>query len=152
MCSSDLTNDAPSAVTRLIDIGIEPFLLTATLQGILAQRLVRRVCQKCKTLYEPDEQVVRELGLRAELVAGKQFAHGKGCQACNFTGYRGRLAITEILVMDDRLRELILSSASTSTLASAAHEAGMTTLRDAGLRAVFDGTTTAEEILRETFS
>jgi type IV pilus assembly protein PilB len=144
------TNDAASAVTRLVDIGIEPFLLTATLQGILAQRLVRRVCADCKTFYEPTDDVLRRLGLATEQVVGRKFAYGKGCQTCNFTGYRGRMAITEIIDVDDRLRELILSGASTSALQSAAKEAGLVTLRDVGLQAVFDGHTSVEEVLRET--
>jgi type IV pilus assembly protein PilB len=144
------TNDAASAITRLVDIGIEPFLLTATVQGILAQRLVRRVCAECKSFYEPGDEVMRRLDLTAGQVAGKKFAHGKGCQNCNFTGYRGRMAITEILDIDDRLRELILTGSSTSTLQAAAVEAGLVTLRETGLQAVFDGHTTVEEILRET--
>ncbi|GDY02099.1 type IV fimbrial assembly protein PilB [Planctomycetota bacterium] len=143
------TNDAPSAITRLVDIGIEPFLLTATLQGILAQRLVRRVCVGCKEFYEPSDEVLRRLGLDAAQVAGKKFARGKGCNVCNFTGHKGRMAIHEILVVDDRIRELMLSSASTSALAAAALEAGMEPLRASGLRAVFEGTTSVEELLRE---
>jgi type IV pilus assembly protein PilB len=144
------TNDAASAITRLVDIGIEPFLLTATVQGILAQRLVRRVCADCKTFYEPGDDVLRRLGLTAEQVLGKRFAQGKGCQTCNFTGYRGRMAITEILDIDDRLREMILANASTSALQAAAVETGLVTLRENGLQAVFDGHTTVEELLRET--
>ena len=143
------TNDAPSAITRLVDIGIEPFLLTATLQGILAQRLVRRVCVGCKEFYEPSDEVLRRLGLDAAQVAGKKFARGKGCNVCNFTGHKGRMAIHEILVVDDRIRELMLSSASTSALAAAALEAGMEPLRASGLRAVFEGITSVEELLRE---
>ena len=144
------TNDAASAVTRLVDIGIEPFLLTATVQGILAQRLVRRVCVDCKSFYEPGDDVLRRLGLTADQVVGKKFAHGKGCQTCNFTGYRGRMAITEILDVDDRLREMILQGASTTALQAAAVENGLVTLRENGLGAVFDGHTTVEELLRET--
>ena len=146
------TNDAASAVTRLVDIGIEPFLLTATLQGILAQRLVRRVCKECKTFYEPGDDVVRRLGLVANQVIGKKFAHGKGCAVCNFTGYRGRMAITEILDIYYRLREMILQGASTTTLQAAAIENGLVTLRENGLQAVFDGSTSVEEVLRETIT
>jgi type IV pilus assembly protein PilB len=146
------TNDAASAVTRLVDIGIEPFLLTATVQGILAQRLVRRVCAECKTFYEPADEVLRRLGLTHEQVLGKKFAYGKGCERCNFTGYRGRMAITEILDVDDRMREMILQGASTTALQAAAVEGGLVTLRENGLRAVFDGATTAEEVLRETIT
>ncbi|MBL8724372.1 MAG: Flp pilus assembly complex ATPase component TadA [Planctomycetes bacterium] len=144
------TNDAASAITRLVDIGIEPFLLTATVQGILAQRLVRRVCAECKTFYEPADDVLRRLGLTQNQVVGRKFAYGKGCQTCNFTGYRGRMAITEILDVDDRIRELILAGASTSSLQDAAVEAGLVTLRENGLRAIFDGHTSVEEVLRET--
>ncbi|MFN9332111.1 MAG: GspE/PulE family protein [Planctomycetota bacterium] len=146
------TNDAASAVTRLVDIGIEPFLLTATVQGILAQRLVRRVCRDCKTFYEPADDVLRRLGLAAEQVVGKKFAYGKGCATCNFTGYRGRMAITEILDIDDRMRELILQGASTATLQAAAVENGLIALRENGLNAIFDGHTSAEEVLRETIA
>ncbi|MGE3174522.1 MAG: GspE/PulE family protein [Planctomycetota bacterium] len=144
------TNDAPSAITRLADIGIEPFLLTATLQGVLAQRLVRRVCHACKTMYEPSDDVLRRLGLDRALVGQKQFAYGKGCDVCNFTGYKGRMAITEILVIDDRLREMILEGASMSALANAAVEGGMEPLRKCGLEAIFGGHTSVEEVLRET--
>jgi type IV pilus assembly protein PilB len=144
------TNDAPSAITRLADIGIEPFLLTATLQGILAQRLVRRVCKGCKEEYEPSDEVLRRLGIDRALIGGKKFAQGRGCETCNFTGYKGRMAITEILVVDERLRELMLSGASTSQLARAAVESGMSTLRDCGLQAIFSGSSTVEEVLRET--
>jgi type IV pilus assembly protein PilB len=144
------TNDAPSAITRLADIGIEPFLLTATLQGILAQRLVRRVCRGCKEEYEPSDEVLRRLGVDRSLIGSKKFAQGRGCETCNFTGYKGRMAITEILVVDERLRELMLSGASTSQLARAAVESGMSTLRDCGLQAIFSGSSTVEEVLRET--
>jgi type IV pilus assembly protein PilB len=143
------TNDAASAITRMIDIGIEPFLLTATVQGILAQRLVRRICGECKNFYEPGDEVLRKLGLTSSQVVGKKFAYGKGCQTCNFTGYRGRMAITEILAMDDRLRDLILAGASTTQLQAAALEAGLVPLRQNGLDAIFDGHTTVEEVLRE---
>ena len=146
------TNDASSAITRLVDIGIEPFLLTATVQGILAQRLVRRVCKDCKAFYEPAEDVLRRLGLTVDQVLGKKFAHGKGCATCNFTGYRGRMAITEILDIDDRLREMILQGASTTALQAAAVENGLVTLRENGLQAIFDGQTSVEEVLRETIT
>jgi type IV pilus assembly protein PilB len=144
------TNDAASAITRLVDIGIEPFLLTATVQGILAQRLVRRVCADCKTFFEPADDILRRLALDPGQVVGRKFAYGKGCQTCNFTGYRGRMAITEIIDIDDRLREMILTNASTSALQAAAVEKGLVTLRENGLRAIFDGHTSVEEVLRET--
>jgi type IV pilus assembly protein PilB len=144
------TNDAPSAITRLIDIGVEPFLLTATLQGVLAQRLVRRICQKCRVEYEPTDELLRELQVGRAETGGKKFARGRGCEACNFTGYRGRLALGELMVVDERLRQLVIDHASSDDLARAARESGMRTLRDAGLRAVFAGLTSVEEILRET--
>lgn len=144
------TNDSPSAITRLIDIGIEPFLLTATVQGILAQRLVRRVCGECKTFYEPGDDILRRLKLSPDQVVGSKFAYGKGCETCNFTGYRGRMAITEVLEVTDRIRELILDGASTTQVQEAAVENGMATLRENGLKAVFDGSTSVEELLRET--
>ncbi len=144
------TNDAPSAITRLADIGVEPFLLTATLQGVLAQRLVRRVCASCKSTYAPDDEVLRRLGLDRSLVGSKEFARGRGCEVCNFTGYKGRMAITEILIVDDRLREMMLSGASMSALAQAAVEGGMEPLRNCGIEAIFAGATTVEEVLRET--
>jgi type IV pilus assembly protein PilB len=144
------TNDAASAITRLVDIGIEPFLLTATVQGIMAQRLVRRVCGECKTFYEPADEVMRRLSLTADQLVGAKFAYGKGCSTCNFTGYRGRMAITEVLDIDDRIREMILDGASTTKVQEAAVESGLKTLRENGLAAVFDGSTTVEELLRET--
>jgi type IV pilus assembly protein PilB len=144
------TNDAPSAITRITDIGIEPFLLTATLHAVVAQRLVRRVCRECKTTFEPNDDLLRELGLDRSDVDGTSFVQGKGCEACNFSGYRGRMALVEIMVLDERLKEMILDGESTAALARAAREAGMRTLRDAGLRAIFSGDTTAEEVLRET--
>jgi type IV pilus assembly protein PilB len=144
------TNDAPSAITRLVDIGIEPFLITATLKAVVAQRLVRRICSACKQLYEPADNVLHELQLERADVAGKSFAWGKGCEECNFSGFRGRAAIAEIMSLNDRLYELILDGASAEALRRAAAESGMQSLRDAGLRAVYDGVTTVEEIVRET--
>jgi type IV pilus assembly protein PilB len=144
------TNDAPSAVTRLIDIGVEPFLITATLQAVIAQRLVRRICGECKLYYTPSDAVLRELALRPEDVGTKQFARGKGCERCNFTGFRGRMALPEIMTLDERLKQLVLDHASADPLIAAAREAGMTTLRESGLRAIYDGHTTVEEVVRET--
>jgi len=144
------TNDAPSAVTRLVDIGVEPFLITATLQAVLAQRLLRRVCTECRTFYEPGMEVLNEMQLTAEDVAGKTFAYGKGCESCNFTGYRGRFSVAELMVLDERLRQMVLDRASSEELRRATAEAGMVGLRDAGLRAVYDGVTTVEEVLKET--
>jgi type IV pilus assembly protein PilB len=144
------TNDAPLAVTRMIDVGVEPFLLAATLEAIVAQRLVRRVCTGCKVLYDPSDEVLMELSLKPQDVVGKQFAYGKGCEACHFTGMKGRTAIFEILEMSDRLREMVLDGAATDQIRVAAREQGMRSLRDSGLLAIFDGVTTVEEVLRET--
>ncbi|MBK8977953.1 MAG: Flp pilus assembly complex ATPase component TadA [Planctomycetes bacterium] len=144
------TNDAPSAIARLIDIGVEPFLLTATVQAVVAQRLVRRICDRCRVEYEPSDDVLHELGLRREDVGDARFARGQGCDACNFTGYRGRMALGEILVLDERLRTAILDAASTGELTRIARETGMRTLRAAGLRAIHDRVTTVDEVLRET--
>ena len=110
------------------------------------------MCKECKAFYEPAEDVLRRLGLTASQVVGHKFAYGKGCAHCNFTGYRGRMAITEILDIDDRLREMILQGASTTTLQAAAIENGLKTLRENGLQAIFDGQTSVEEVLRETLT
>ncbi|MEL7239567.1 MAG: GspE/PulE family protein, partial [Planctomycetota bacterium] len=144
------TNDAPSAVARLLDLGVEPFLVTATLEGIVAQRLVRKICTKCRSEYKPELENLMELELTEELVQGKKFYVGKGCDACNNTGYKGRQAIFEIMVLDDDMRDMIVAGASTQQLRDAARERGMRTLREAGLTAIYDGTTTIDEVVRET--
>ncbi len=144
------TNDAPSAVMRLIDIGIEPFLIGATLEAVVAQRLVRRICPDCRDWYSPDPELLRELDLDPDTVADKQFALGKGCDNCNFSGFRGRYAIYEIMPVTERVKRAILDRASSSQLRRLALEEGMRPLRQAGLLAIFDGRTTVEEILRET--
>jgi type IV pilus assembly protein PilB len=144
------TNDAPSSITRLIDLGVEPFLACATLEAIIAQRLVRRICPKCKVEIQPTEEMLMEIGLRPEDIKGKKFCWGKGCSNCNNTGYKGRMAITEILLITDRIKELIMRNASTEQLRIAAREQGMKTLRDSGILAIYDGHTTIEEVVRET--
>ena len=144
------TNDAPSSIARLIDLGLEPFLVTATLEGIIAQRLVRRICTSCKTEYTPTEEQLMELELRPEDVVGKKFYYGKGCDNCNNTGYRGRMGIYEIMVLDDDLRDLIINHASTQVLRAEAKKRGMRSLRHCGLLAIYDGVTTIEEVVRET--
>lgn len=146
------TNDAPIAVTRLVDMGVEPYLVAATLEAVVAQRLVRKVCQNCRTFYEPSEEALMELDLTMSQVAGKQFAYGKGCADCHFTGYRGRTAIFEIMTVTERIRELIMDNVPTSRIREAALEEGMRTLRDSGLVAIFDGVTTIEEVVRETIA
>jgi len=144
------TNDAPLAITRLVDIGVEPFLIAATLEGVVAQRLVRRICPRCKEYYEPSVDVLRELELTKAQVEGKKFAYGKGCAHCNGTGYRGRVAIYEFMVASDPIKTLIMDRASTSDIRNVARQEGMRTLRETGLLAMFDGVTTVEEIIRET--
>lgn len=146
------TNDAPSTIARLVDLGLEPFLVTATLEGIVAQRLVRKICTNCKTPFEPTEEMLMELGLTPEDVGGKQFYYGRGCEMCNGTGYKGRTGIFEIMVLNDEIRDLIMNRASTAILQEAARRAGMTTLRENGLDLIYDGVTTIEEVARETLA
>jgi type IV pilus assembly protein PilB len=144
------TNDAPSVIARLLDLGMEPFLVTATLEGVVAQRLVRKICANCKTEYEPAEEQLMELELRAEDVAGKVFYYGKGCELCNNTGYKGRQGLYEIMLLDDDMRDMIIKHASTQVLRAEAKKRGMRTLRTCGLMSIFDGVTTIEEVVRET--
>ncbi len=146
------TNDAPSSIARLLDLGVETFLITATLEGIVAQRLVRKICEKCKTPFEPTETQLLELGLTPADVKGKNFYYGRGCSKCNNTGYRGRIGLFEIMVFNDEIRELIMNHASTNLLRSAAIKAGMRMLRENGLAAIYDGITTIEEVVKETIS
>jgi len=146
------TNDAPSSVARLLDLGVEPFLVTATLEGIVAQRLVRKICENCKSEFNPIETQLRELSLGPDDVKGKKFYYGKGCSKCNKTGYRGRTALFEIMIFNDEIRNLIMNQASTNVLRMAARKAGMRLLRDNGLAAIYDGITTIDEVLRETIS
>lgn len=144
------TNDAPSAVARLIDLGMDPFLLTATLEAVVAQRLVRRICTNCKTQYKPTEEQLMELNLRPEDVGDQSFHYGAGCDYCNSTGYRGRLGIYELMVLNDHLKELVMQHASTAVLRREAIKGGMRTLRDTGLLAIYDGITSLDEVVRET--
>lgn len=146
------TNDAPSTIARLVDLGLEPFLITATLEAIIAQRLVRRICNNCKTEYEPTEDALMELGLTVDDVVGKKFHYGKGCSKCNKTGYRGRVALFEVMVFNDEIRELVMNRASTGVLRDAARKNGMKLLRENGLEIVYEGVTTIDEILRETIA
>jgi type IV pilus assembly protein PilB len=146
------TNDAPSSIARLLDLGVESFLLTATLEAIVAQRLARRICTQCKEEFLPSEEQLMELALRPQDVGGRTFFRGRGCERCNKSGYKGRLAIFEIMVMNDDLRELIMQQASTSVLRHEARKRGMRTLRECGLLSIYDGQTTIDEIVRETLS
>ncbi|PYK55695.1 MAG: pilus assembly protein PilB [Verrucomicrobia bacterium] len=144
------TNDAPGAITRLIDMGVEPFLISSTLEAVLGQRLLRSICLNCRTSYEPNTNTLDQLGLGRRDLGDKKFYYGKGCDACNQTGYKGRKGIYELMRISDPLRELINERAPTVTLKQKAIELGMITLRQDGLRSVFDGDTTVEEVLKYT--
>ncbi|MGH7243384.1 MAG: GspE/PulE family protein [Phycisphaerales bacterium] len=146
------TNDAPSSVVRLLDLGLEGFLLTATLEGVVAQRLVRKVCSNCKEFYQPTEEELMELSLTPDAVRGRRFARGKGCDRCNGSGYKGRQALYEIMTLDDEAREMIMKSASTSLLRHHARKRGMRVLRESGLMSIYDGVTTIDEVVRETLA
>jgi general secretion pathway protein E/type IV pilus assembly protein PilB len=141
---------AEIAVTRLIDIGVKPFLVASSTRAIMAQRLVRRICEKCKEPYEPKEAELRLLGPAAKQLASAELFHGKGCADCQFTGYRGRLGIYEIFQIDDQVRNLVFEQVSSTELRIKARELGMRTLREDGLRKVVAGITTLEEVLRVT--
>src|SRR5881392_2978895 len=144
------TNDAPGAITRLIDMGVEPFLISSTLMAVLAQRLVRTVCKKCRTPFEPTESQLSLLNLSPHDMGEKVFYYGRGCAVCNDTGYKGRKGIFELLVMTDALRNLVNERAPTVVVRQKAVELGMVTLREDGMRGIFDGDTTIEEVLKYT--
>ncbi|HRJ78430.1 MAG: hypothetical protein HPKKFMNG_00258 [Planctomycetes bacterium] len=144
------TNDAASAITRMVDIGVEHFLIAATLEAIIAQRLVRKICSSCKEFYTPEEEHLYELGLRAQDVAGKKFAYGKGCSRCNGTGYKGRMGLYEILRCTDSIKQMIMDQAGVAQIREAGRRGGMRTLRESGLLGIYDCSTSIEEVLRET--
>jgi len=144
------TNDAPGAVTRLIDIGVKPFLVASSTRALMAQRLVRKVCRKCAAPHMPSEAELRALNIDPNRTQGATFLRGKGCGECSKTGYRGRFGIFEIFVIDDEARKLIYSKVPTSVLRARAREMGMRTLREDGARTVLAGLTTAEEVIRAT--
>ena len=144
------TNDAPSVITRMLDLGVPTYLLAATLEAAVAQRLVRKVCNDCKRAYEPADDELYELDIDPATIAGKTFYYGEGCKRCNGSGYRGRLALYEIMLMNEQIRHLILKGASTGDIREAAREQGMRVLREAGVLAIYDGYTTIEEVVRET--
>ncbi|MEK6701815.1 MAG: GspE/PulE family protein [Planctomycetota bacterium] len=146
------TNDAPSSIVRLLDLGMEAFLLTATLEGVIAQRLARTICSKCKESYTPKEEELMELALLPEDVRGRQFFRGRGCDNCHNSGYRGRMAMFEIMTIDDEMREMVMRGASTGALRTHARRKGMRSLREAGLLAIYEGQTTIDEIVRETLA
>ncbi len=144
------TTDAPSSIARLLDLGIEPFLLTATIEGIVSQRLVRKICENCKTAFDPNEAQLMELQLTPDDIKGKKFYYGRGCSKCNGTGYKGRIGVFEIMVFNDEIRDLVMNQASTAVLRAAGQKAGMRLLRDNGLAAIYDGITTIDEVVKET--
>lgn len=146
------TNDAPSTITRLLDMGVPSFLITATVEAILAQRLVRRICTECRTEFEPSDDLLMELQLPIEQARRYSFYYGKGCARCNNGGYKGRCGIYELLVMTDEIRDMVSSNANVDEIRSYARTQGMTTLREAGLKLIFDGVTTIDEVVRETIT
>ncbi len=144
------TNDAPSTVTRLRDMGVPAFMITATVEAILAQRLVRRICPECREEMEISNGMLLELDLKPADVVGKKFYRGAGCGSCSNTGYKGRVGLFELLILDDELRNMIMENCQTDVLRNRAQAKGMRLLRDMGISYIYDGTTTAEEIIRET--
>lgn len=144
------TNDAPTAITRLRDMGVPPFLITATVEAILAQRLVRKICTECRTEFDPSDDLLMELQLPVEQARKYKFYYGKGCSRCNNSGYKGRTGIYEFMEVTDEIRDMIVADASVDDIRSFARTQGMTTLREAGLKMIFDGITTIDEVVRET--
>ncbi len=144
------TNDAPGAVTRLLDMGVEPFLISSSLEGVLAQRLIRTICQDCRTSYEPTETSLNTISLSPHDIGDRVFYYGKGCPVCNGSGYKGRKGIYELLDVNDPIRELINERAPSVVIKQKAVELGMSTLREDGLRSIFDGLTTIEEVVKYT--
>jgi len=144
------TNDAPGTLTRLIDMDVEPFLITSAVVAVLAQRLVRVICLDCKEPYTPDPHILKEMGVSPEDVANITFFHGKGCSECNYTGYRGRAGIFELLTLSDPVKDLVLKRAASSEIFHQARKDGMRTLREDGWQKVIQGITTPEEILHST--
>ena len=144
------TNDAPSTVTRMKDMGIPVFLITATVEAILAQRLVRRICSQCREETTPSEDLILDLGMKIEDFKGKKVYKGRGCEVCNNTGDKGRVGLFELMIMNDTLREMVMNNAAVDELRDAAASFGMVTLRQCGMNYAFEGTTTLDEGVRET--
>jgi general secretion pathway protein E len=145
------TNDSASAVTRLIDMGLEPFLVTSSVIAILAQRLIRRICDECKEPFVPDQESLLNIGITPEMAAGKEIYRGKGCPRCINTGYVGRTGIFELMILDDKIKNLILKTSDANAIKRLAVEnGGMTTLRQDGADKVLKGITTIEEVFRVT--
>jgi type IV pilus assembly protein PilB len=144
------TNDAPSTITRMKDMGIPTFLITACVEAILAQRLVRRICSKCREETEVNREILMDLGVDVDKLGDQKFYRGKGCETCNNTGYKGRVGLFELMVMNDTLRDMIMENCTTDELRNRATDFGMITLRQYGMNFAYQGVTTADEILRET--
>ncbi|MCK5552718.1 MAG: Flp pilus assembly complex ATPase component TadA, partial [Deltaproteobacteria bacterium] len=144
------TNDSAGAITRLIDMGIEPFLASSSLNAIMAQRLIRIVCPDCRQRYSPSEEELREIGIDSKGAVTKPVYRANGCENCLGTGYRGRTGIFELLVLEDDIRSLILKSYDTNTIKKSAINKGMLTLRQDGAKKVLKGITTIEEVVRVT--
>ena len=144
------TNDAPSAVTRLIDIGVKPFLVASSTRALMAQRLVRKICKQCAAPKTPTDAELRALNLDSSNTKGANFLAGRGCSNCSNTGYRGRFGIFEVFVIDDDSRKLIYEKVPSSVLRARAREAGMRSLREDGIRKVLAGMTSPEEVIRAT--
>lgn len=144
------TNDAAGAITRLIDMGVEPFLIASSFVGVLGQRLIRRVCPQCKTAFDPTDEDLKLLGLERRDIGENKFFYGKGCQNCNNTGYKGRKSITELLMMNAKINDLVLKTSPTVIIRDKARELGMRTMREDGVRSILNGETTMEEVLKYT--
>ncbi|MBL4576298.1 MAG: Flp pilus assembly complex ATPase component TadA [Opitutaceae bacterium] len=144
------TNDAAGAITRLVDMGVEPFLIASSLEAVLAQRLVRKICKECRTSFDPNESLVGQLDLKLKDLGNKEFFYGKGCHHCNETGYRGRMGLYEMLRMSEPLRDMVSQNAPALLVRKKALEGGMRTLRDDGLKAIFNGETSIEEVIKYT--
>jgi len=146
------TNDAPATISRLLNMGVEPFLITASVNLVLAQRLARKVCADCKRPTDFDRPALLDMGFTEEQAATAQVMKGAGCQTCNGTGYKGRVALYEVMRFTDDLKEMVLQGASAAELKVAAIKRGMSSLRMSGIRKVIDGVTTPEEIMRVTMA
>jgi general secretion pathway protein E/type IV pilus assembly protein PilB len=144
------TNDAPSAVSRLVDIGIKPFLVSASIRSVLAQRLVRKICPKCKESSVPEGRLLNSLGIRPDQIANATFMKGTGCEHCNQTGYRGRIGVFEMFNVNQEIEQMIYDEVSLVALRERSREMGMRTMREDGIRKVLAGVTTPDEVLKTT--
>jgi general secretion pathway protein E/type IV pilus assembly protein PilB len=144
------TNDAPSAVTRLVDIGVKPFLVASSTRALMAQRLVRKICKRCSAPYEPSDAELHSLNINPSTVENTNYRKGKGCPECNKSGHRGRFGVFEIFVLDDESKKLINDKAPSNVLRARAREMGMRSLREDGARKVIAGLTTIDEVIRAT--